>query len=132
MDSCCGAEWVSVVPPSVSPPCGQAGSGQDASLDTRLQYLVGALPDCVDELLNDKVDTFDTGLFQLNDLLFHNGLKRQVGSEQARSEDAQRQTDGQTRGGQRYGDGQTGTKKQTEVGRQTSYCPVREITDKSR
>lgn len=55
-----------------------------------LQYLVGALPDCVDELLNDQIDTFETGRFQLNDLLFHDGLKRQVWSEQARSEDAQR------------------------------------------
>lgn len=63
-----------------------AGSG-DAG---RLQYLVGALPDCVDELLNDQIDTFETGCFQLNDLLFHDGLKRQVGSEQPRSEDAQR------------------------------------------
>lgn len=63
-----------------------------------LQYLVGALPDCVDELLNDQIDTFETGRFQLNDLLFHDGLKRQVWSEQSRSEDAQteaqRQTDG--------------------------------------
>lgn len=56
-----------------------------------LQYLVGALPDCVDELLNDQIDTFETGRFQLNDLLFHDGLKRQVWSEQSRSEDAQRQ-----------------------------------------
>ena len=73
-----------------------AGSG-DAG---HLQYLVGALPDCVDELLNDQIDTFETGRFQLNDLLFHDGLKRQVWSEQPRSEDsqrdreAQRQTDG--------------------------------------
>lgn len=78
-----------VYPPSrprVPLPCVLAGSG-DAG---HLQYLVGALPDCVDELLNDQIDTFETGCFQLNDLLFHDGLKRQVWSEQARSEDAQR------------------------------------------
>lgn len=63
-----------------------AGSG-DAG---HLQYLVGALPDCVDELLNDQIDTFETGRFQLNDLLFHDGLKCQVWSEQPRSEDSQR------------------------------------------
>jgi len=66
--------------------CVSAGSG-DAG---HLQYLVGALPECVDELLNDQIDTFETGRFQLNDLLFHDGLKRQVWSEQPRSEDAQR------------------------------------------
>lgn len=63
-----------------------AGSG-DAG---HLQYLVGALPDCVDELLNDQIDTFETGRFQLNDLLFHDELKRQVWSKQSRSTDAQR------------------------------------------
>lgn len=63
-----------------------AGSG-DAG---HLQYLAGALPDCVDELLNDQIDTFETGRFQLNDLLFHDDLKCQVWSEQPRSEDAQK------------------------------------------
>ncbi len=63
-----------------------AGSGDVG----HLQYLVGALPDCVDELLNDQIDTFETGRFQLNDLLFHDGLKRQVWSEQPRSKDSQR------------------------------------------
>ncbi len=46
-------------------------------------YLISALPDCVDELLDDQVDAFQTRLFQLNDLLFHYGLKRQVWGEQA-------------------------------------------------
>lgn len=55
------------------------------------RYLVGALPDCVDELLNDQIDTFETGRFQLNDLLFHDGLKRQVWSEQPRSEEARQE-----------------------------------------
>ncbi|XP_010769850.1 dynamin-2-like [Notothenia coriiceps] len=69
--------WVSV--PSPTPPCRplprvSAGSGYAR----HLQYLVGALPDCVDELLNDQIDTFETGRFQLNDLLFHDDLKRQV------------------------------------------------------
>lgn len=64
----------------------RAGSG-DAG---HSQYLVGALPDCVDEFLNDQIDTFETRRFQLNNLLFHDGLKRQVRSEQPRSEDAQR------------------------------------------
>lgn len=68
------------------PPYVSAGSG-DAG---HLQYLVGALSDCVDELLNDQIDTFETGRFQLNDLLFHDDLKRQVWSEQPSSEDAQR------------------------------------------
>lgn len=53
------------------------------------QYLVGALPDRVDELLNHQIDTFETGLFQLYDLLFHDGFERQVGSEQASSENIQ-------------------------------------------
>ena len=57
-----------------------------------LQYLVGALPDRVDELLNDQIDTFETWLFHLYDLLFHDGLKRQVWSEQASSENIQGDT----------------------------------------
>lgn len=47
------------------------------------RYLIGALSDCVDELLDDQVDAFQTGLFQFNDLLFHYGLKRHVWGEQA-------------------------------------------------
>lgn len=72
--------------PLWSPPCASAGSG-DAG---HLQYLVGALPDCADELLNDQIDTFETGRFQLNDLLFHDDFKRQVWSKQPSSENAQR------------------------------------------
>lgn len=53
------------------------------------QYLVGALPDRVDELLNHQIDTFETGLFQLYNLLFHDGFERQVRSEQASSENIQ-------------------------------------------
>ena len=74
---------VSSLPCPLVAPRKCAGSGDAGAL----QYLVGALPDRVDELLNDQIDTFETGRFQLNDLLFHDGLKRQVGSEQARSED---------------------------------------------
>ena len=72
--------------PCLPLPYVSAGSGGAG----HLQYLVGALPDCVDELLNDQIDTFETGRFQLNDLLFHDGLKCQVWSEQPRSEDSQR------------------------------------------
>lgn len=61
-----------------------------------LQYLAGALPDCVDELLNDQIDTFETGSFQLNDLLFHDDLKRHVWSKQPRSENPRRDTDTMT------------------------------------
>lgn len=71
---------------TLSRPARCAGRSGDAG---HLRYLVGALPDCVDELLNDQIDTFETGRFQLNDLLFHDGLKRQVWSEQPRSEEAQ-------------------------------------------
>lgn len=71
---------------TLSRPAQCAGRSGDAG---HLRYLVGALPDCVDELLNDQIDTFETGRFQLNDLLFHDGLKRQVWSEQPRSEEAQ-------------------------------------------
>ena len=39
------------------------------------RYLIGALAHGVDELLDHQVHTFQTGLFQLNDLLFHYGLK---------------------------------------------------------
>ena len=46
-------------------------------------YLVGTLPESIDELLDDQVDAYQTRPFQLNDLLFHYGLKRQVGGEQA-------------------------------------------------
>lgn len=56
-------------------------------------YLIGALPDCVDELLDDQVDAFQTGLFQLNDLLFHYGFKRHVGGEQACPEGHMDKTD---------------------------------------
>ena len=102
------------------PPCGRAGSG-DAG---HLQYLVGALPDCVDELLNDQIDTFETGRFQLNDLLFHDGLKRQVWGEQARSEDAQGDRDRRT-GETRQADRTTGGgQKDEDTDRQTGYCTV--------
>lgn len=47
------------------------------------RYLISALSDCVDELLDDQVDAFHTGLFQFNDLLFHYGFKRQIWGEQA-------------------------------------------------
>lgn len=47
------------------------------------RYLISALSDCVDEFLDDQVDGFQTGLFQFNDLLFHNGFKRHVWGEQA-------------------------------------------------
>lgn len=46
-------------------------------------YLISALSDCVDELLDHQVDAFQTRLFQLNDLLFHYGFKRQVWGKQA-------------------------------------------------
>lgn len=59
-------------------------------------YLIGALSDCVDELLDDQVDAFQTGLFQLNDLLFHYGLKRQVWGEQACPEGHTDKTDMET------------------------------------
>lgn len=51
-----------------------------------MRYLHSALPDCVDELLDDQVDAFETWFLQLNDLLFHYGLERQVWGEQARPE----------------------------------------------
>lgn len=53
-----------------------------------MRYLRSALPDCVDELLDDQVDAFETWLLQLNDLLFHYGLEGQVRGEQPRSESA--------------------------------------------
>lgn len=46
-------------------------------------YLLSALPDQGDKLGDDQVYTFQTGVFQLNDLLFHYSLKRQVWGEQA-------------------------------------------------
>lgn len=46
-------------------------------------YLLGALPDQGGELGEDEVDAFQTRVFQLNDLLFHYGLERQVRGEQA-------------------------------------------------
>lgn len=62
----------------------------------RWRYLIGALPDCVDELLDDQVDAFQTRLFQLNDLLFHYGFERQVGGEQACPEGHTDKTDTHT------------------------------------
>lgn len=46
-------------------------------------YLLRALPDQGGELVEDEVDAFQTRVFQLNDLLFHYGLERQVWGEQA-------------------------------------------------
>ena len=46
-------------------------------------YLIRALHDQRRELGDDEVNAFQTRVFQLNDLLFHYGLKRQVGGEQA-------------------------------------------------
>lgn len=46
-------------------------------------YLFSALPDQGDKLGDDQVDTFQTWVFELNDLLFHYGLKRHVWGEQA-------------------------------------------------
>ena len=46
-------------------------------------YLICALHDQRRELGDDEVNAFQTRVFQLNDLLFHYGLKRQVGGEQA-------------------------------------------------
>lgn len=46
-------------------------------------YLFRALPDQGGELGEDEVDAFQTRVFQLNDLLFHYGLERQIWGEQA-------------------------------------------------
>lgn len=51
-----------------------------------MRYLDGALPDRVDELLDDQVNAFEARFLQLYDLLFHDGLERQVRGEQTRPE----------------------------------------------
>lgn len=45
-------------------------------------YLLRALPDQGDKLGDDQVYAFQTGVFQLNDLLFHYGLKSQIWGEE--------------------------------------------------
>lgn len=52
-------------------------------LSTVSDYLLSALPDQGDKLGDDEIDTFQTGVFQLNDLLFHYCFKRHVRGEQA-------------------------------------------------
>lgn len=47
-----------------------------------LVYLIGALTDCVDQLLNHQINTFNTRLLYLHNLLLHNRLKGHVWSEQ--------------------------------------------------
>lgn len=51
-------------------------------------YLVGTLPDERGELGHHHVHALQTGSFQFEDLLFHDGLEGQVGGEQPRSESA--------------------------------------------
>lgn len=53
------------------------------SPSARPVYLFRALPDQGGELGEDEVDAFQTRVFQLNDLLFHYGLERQIWGEQA-------------------------------------------------
>lgn len=49
-------------------------------------YLNATLHDECGELGHHKVHTFEAGLFEFEDLLFDNRLKRQVGGEKPRSE----------------------------------------------
>lgn len=48
-------------------------------------YLLGTLPNCIDQLRNDHVHTFGARLFNLPNLPFHNGLKGHVRGEEASS-----------------------------------------------
>lgn len=52
-------------------------------------YLVGTLPDEGGEFGHHQVHTFQAGLFQFADLLFHYSLKSKVRGEQPRSEGQQ-------------------------------------------
>lgn len=51
-----------------------------------LVYLEGTLPDDCGDLGHHHVHTLQTGSFQFEDLLFHNGLEGQVRGEEPRSE----------------------------------------------
>lgn len=53
-----------------------------------LVYLVGTLPDDCGDFGHHHVHTLQTGSFQFEDLLFHNGLEGQVRGEEPRSERA--------------------------------------------
>lgn len=66
-----------------------AGGGRGAALPAQRGamgggYLAGALPDGVDELLDNEVHALEARLLQLHHLLLHDGLKRQIRGEQPR------------------------------------------------
>lgn len=61
-----------------------------------LVYLQCALPDRIDELLDDQVNAFEARLLQLDQLLFHDGLEGHVRGEQPRPEVTHTHTQGQT------------------------------------
>ena len=68
-----------------------AGGGRGAALPAQRGamgggggYLAGALPDGVDELLDNEVHALEARLLQLHHLLLHDGLERQIWGEQPR------------------------------------------------
>lgn len=63
-------------------PIPAAGRGRDGL--GLAQYLTGALPDRVDELLDDEVHALEARLLQLHHLLLHDGLEGQVWGEEPR------------------------------------------------
>lgn len=78
-----------------------------------LGYLAGTLPDERSELGHHHVHALQTGSFQFEDLLFHDGLKGQVRGEQPRSERAFREKVSRRRG-DREGKRERGKKKEEE------------------
>lgn len=62
--------------------CRGWGGGGRAPSRGEGEYLAGALPDGVNELLDNEVHALEARLLQLHHLLLHNGLECQIWGEQ--------------------------------------------------